>query len=108
MEERLTINEEIERNDIQVDPSKRSGKTKELKSDEIDTNLYATKAYGLVSLKPMTGLQKFDSVYGESSDFLCDWRTEINTDWKYIENQLHLYSTQNNSKIVTFHIYLTT
>lgn len=63
----LTVEVEPEKYMITVDAAKQTGKTKELKPNSIDTNLYCqnTKTCGFTSVKPFEWLRLFEKVYNE-------------------------------------------
>ena len=105
----LTVEDEPEKYTIKVDAAKRTGKTKELKPNTIDTNLYCenTKTCGFTSIMPVEWLRLFEKAYNDHEDLKCEWNRLLNNEGQYSEVQLSIFNLET-VKCLVIHVYLTT
>ena len=105
----LSVEDELEKYTIKVDTAKRTGKTKELKPNSIDINLYCenTKTCGFTSIRPVEWLRLFEKAYNEHKDLKCEWNGMSNNEGQYSEVQLSIFNLET-VKCLVIHVYLPT
>lgn len=91
-----------------VDPSRRSGKTVQLKDEKIDANLYEPRANtsGFGTLRPFDWCQVIEKRYDKITDLSVEWFNIVNKDNLISECQIYLYL--RDTKCFTLHVFLAT
>ncbi len=109
MSQRTKLEDELEKYNIKIDISKRSGKAKELEPHTINLGHYypSAKTCGFTSDKLIDWVRVFEKYYDESADLKCEWVKVANQQNRYSEIQIQVQKS-GEVKWVTIHIFLTT
>ena len=108
MTQRTKVNDEIEKYNVKIDISKRTGKAKELEPHSINLGHYypSAKACGFTSDKVIDWIRAIEKYYDESEDLKCEWIKVTNQQNLYSEVQIQVQKL--GVKCVTIHVFLTT
>lgn len=108
MSKRTKVEDELEKYNVKIDISKRTGKAKELEPHTINLGHYSpsAKTCGFTSDKLVDWVCAFEKYYDESEDLKCEWIKVANQQNIYSEIQIQIQKL-GGVKCVTIHIFLT-